>query len=61
MFVNKENKFPCANATLRLPDRPRPSLLAEEPEIDVEIDEGDSEKKNRRFFVRKWRIHLMTS
>ena len=43
-FIKGECEFWCANGTLRLPSRPRPSLPAEgnlEPEDDVEIEEGN--------------------
>ena len=52
-----EYEFPCANGTLRLPNRPRPSSIAEgniEWEDDVEVEEGDKKgEKNRRFVVHE--------
>ena len=47
-----------------LPNRPRPSLLAEgnlELEDDVEIEEGDNGRTNIRTVVYEWRIYLSTS
>ena len=44
-------EFPCANGTLRLPGRPRPSSTAErnlEREDDVEIGEGDKKGSSNR-------------
>ena len=41
-----------ANGTLRFPNRPRPSLLAEgslEPEDGVEIEEGDEKGRNTEY------------
>ena len=46
-FVQRENKFLCANGTQRLSCRPRPSLIAEgnlEPGDDVEIEDGDTKE-----------------
>ena len=51
LFVKGEYEFPCATRTLRLPDRPRPSLIAEgnlEPEDDVEIEDRDEKKKEKQ-------------
>ena len=50
-----EFEFPCANGTVRLPTRPRPSLITKgnlEPEDDVEIEGGDqkgADKQKIRF------------
>ena len=44
VFIQGENEFPCASGNIRIPNRPRPSSIAEgnlEPEDDVEIQEGD--------------------
>ena len=45
MFVQEDHEFPCANGTLRLLGRPRPSSTAEvnvEREDDDETEEGDN-------------------
>ena len=44
IFETKGYEFTCANGTLRLPNRPRPSSTVEEnllQEDHVEIEEGD--------------------
>ena len=49
IFVKEDYEFPCANGTLRVPSRPRPSSTVEgnfDEENDVEIEEGD--KKGRK-------------
>ena len=49
IFVKEGCGFPCANGTLRLPTRPRPSSTAEgnlEQEDDVEIEEGEKKGGN---------------
>ena len=54
VFVKGENGFSCANGTLRLPDRPTPSLIAGgnlEPEDD---EEGD--KQGRKQEIRGLRV-----
>ena len=57
-FVKGDYEFPCANGTLRLPRRPRPSSTAEgnmEQEEDVESDEENDS------MIHDWRIYLSTS
>ena len=55
VFVTKGYEFTCANGTLRLLNRPRPSSTVEEnllQEDHVEIEEGHKKgKQNRRFVV----------
>ena len=64
VFVKGEYAFPCANGTLRLPHRPRPSSIAQdnfEQEDDVEIEKGDKKgKQHRRCVVHGWRISSST-
>ena len=54
VFVEGEYEFPCANGSLRLPNRPRPSPIAEgdlEKENDVEFKDNDEKTKHNRRFV----------
>ena len=63
--VKTEHEFPCANGTLRLPNLPRPSSIAEGKHRTRRWcwsrRRRQKGKKNRRFVVYEWRIHVPTS
>ena len=65
VFIKGEYEYPCVSGTLRLPNRPRASSMAEgnlEPEDDVETEEGDKEEgkqKIRVLWVQNLLIDIM--